>query len=246
MFRDLCGDKTLQNVVLVTNMWDDVTPENGEARENELSSKFWKPVLDKRAQMVRHHNTTQSAHDIIRKIIMNRPEALQIQRELVEEHKDIADTAAGVAVNHELSEQIKRHQAELKELREAMEQASGEKGEETRRKLAEQAKQLQGLIERIEKDKEEMSSRYAEEKKRMEAKITKMGAKITEIGAERDKLLEMVEQLKPIMIPIHRYVFEPPASWFHLEILLNDFLEPPMARRSSGARRIRVPPECRV
>ena len=239
MFRDLCGDTTLQNVVLVTNMWGDITLENGEARENELSSKFWKPALDKHAQMVRHHDTTQSAHDIIRKIITNRPEALQIQRELVEEHKDIADTAAGVAVNQELSEQIKRHQAELKELREGMEQASGEKGEETRQKLAEQAKQLQDLIEKIEKDKENMSSRYAEEKKRMEAKITKM-------GAERDKLLEIVEQLKPITIPIHRCVFGPPALSFHAEIFLNARLEPPMTRRSSGAGRIREPPQCRV
>ena len=56
-----------------------------------------------------------------------------------------------------------------------MEQVLGEEDEETRHELAERAKQLQDLVEKTKKDKEEMSSRYVEEKKRMEAKIAKMG-----------------------------------------------------------------------
>jgi len=103
MFRKLCGDKTLKNVVLVTNMWGEVPRDVGESREDELSSTFFKPVLDKGAQMVRHHNTAQSAQDIIRVIMKNRPVVLQIQRELVDEHKDIVDTAAGEAVNRGLN-----------------------------------------------------------------------------------------------------------------------------------------------
>lgn len=104
MFRELCGDTTLKNVALVTNMWGEVSPEVGESSEYELSSRSFKPVIDKGAQMVRHHNTGQSVHDIIRMIVKNRPVVLQIQRELVDEHKDIVDTAAGEAVNKELNE----------------------------------------------------------------------------------------------------------------------------------------------
>ena len=74
----------LKNVVLVTNMWGDLSPEDGEARENDLSSGFFKPVLDKHAQMVSHHDTTKSTHDIIRRIMKNHPLALQIQIELVD------------------------------------------------------------------------------------------------------------------------------------------------------------------
>ena len=182
MFCDLCGDMAMKNVVLVTNMWGNVSPEDGEARENELSRKFSKPVFDKGARMFRH-NTVQSTHDIIRKIVKNHPEVLQIQRELVDEHKDIIDTTAGAAVNRELSEEIRRHRARLKELREEMGRALKENDEETRLELAEQVKQLEDLMEKAEKDREETSSRYAEDKKRAEAAI----AKVEEVKEERER-----------------------------------------------------------
>ena len=174
MFRELCGDTTLRNVVLVTNMWGEVSRDVGESRESELSSNFFKPVLDKGAQMVRHHNTAQSAHNIIRKIMMNRPVVLQIQRELVDEHKDIVDTAAGEAVNRELNEQMRRHQAELKAVQEDMMQALKEKDEETRQELEEETKKLQEQMEKIKKDSEGMASNYSAEKERMEAKMKEM------------------------------------------------------------------------
>jgi chromosome segregation ATPase len=174
MFRELCGDTTLRNVVLVTNMWGEVSRDVGEARENELSNNFFKPVLDKGAQMVRHHNTAQSAHDVIRRIMKNRPVALQIQRELVDEHKDIIDTAAGEAVNRELNEQIRRHQAELKAVQEDMMQALNEKDEETRQELEAETKKLQEQMERIKKDSEGMASNYSAEKERMATKMRQM------------------------------------------------------------------------
>jgi hypothetical protein len=174
MFRELCGDTTLKNVVLVTNMWGEVSRDVGEARENELSRNFFKPVLDKGAQMIRHQNTAQSAHDIILRITRNHPLVLQIQRELVDEHRDILDTAAGEAVNRELNEQIRRHQAELKAVQEGLMQALKEKDEETRKELEEETKKLQGQMERIKKDSEGMASNYTAEKQRMEARMREM------------------------------------------------------------------------
>jgi hypothetical protein len=63
MFRQLCGESTLRNVVIVTNMWGEVGREVGEAREAELGSddRFFKPVLDKGAHMLRHNNDKTSA-----------------------------------------------------------------------------------------------------------------------------------------------------------------------------------------
>ena len=177
MFRELCGDTTLRNVLLVTNMWGEVSRDVGESRENELASNFFKPVLDKGAQMVRHYNTVQSAHDIIRRIMANRPVVLQIQRELVDEHKDIVDTAAGEAVNRELNEQIRRHQAELKVVQGEMIQALKEKDEETRRELEEETKKLREQMEKIKKDSEGMASRYSAEKAETEAKMKEMERK---------------------------------------------------------------------
>ena len=174
MFRELCGDTTLRNVVLVTNMWGEVSSDVGESREDELSSNFFKPVLDKGAQMVRHHNTVESAHDIIRGITANHPVVLQIQRELVDQHKDIVDTAAGEAVNRELNEQIRRHQAELKAIKGEMMQALEEKDGETRRELEEETKKLRGQMKKIKKDSKGMAFKYAAEKLRIEAKAKEM------------------------------------------------------------------------
>ena len=93
MFRKICGESTLKNVVLVTNTCKEDSQDINEAREKELSDYFFRPALDKGAQIVRHYDTPESAHDIIRGIMKNHPAMLQIQREFVDEHKDIINTA---------------------------------------------------------------------------------------------------------------------------------------------------------
>ena len=174
MFRKLCGDAALKNVVLVTNMWSGVPPDVGNARESELSSNFFKLATNKGAQMVRHYDTAQSAHGIIRMIVAKRPVVLQIQRELVDEHKDIVNTTAGEAVRGELNEQIRRHQVELEDIRGEMTQALREKDEETVRELQGERRKLQERMEDIARDSERMVENYAAEKERMEARVKEM------------------------------------------------------------------------
>ncbi|KZP07740.1 hypothetical protein FIBSPDRAFT_679870, partial [Athelia psychrophila] len=100
MFRKLCGDKSLKNVAIVTNFWSEVDPAVGDAREAELrgDDTFFKPVLEKQAKLLRHDGTLAAAHAVIAQIVDNQPMALLIQEELVDEHKSISDTAAGVEV----------------------------------------------------------------------------------------------------------------------------------------------------
>ena len=174
MFRKICGESTLKNVVLVTNMWNVDPQDVSEARESELSSKFFKPALDRGSQMVRHYNTLESAHDIIRKIMDNQPAVLQIQRELVDEGKDIGDTAAGEMVDRELRELIKRHQVELEEVRGEMAQALKEKDEEMKQRLEETRRDLQEKVGKIEKGLETMTANYKAEKGRAEARMREM------------------------------------------------------------------------
>ena len=174
IFRKLCGEPTLKNVVLVTNMWDEAHREINEIREKELSSRFFKPALDYGAKMVRHHNTVRSAHDIVRRILKNHPIVLQIQRELVDEGKDIINTAAGESINQELNELIRRHQMELEQLRAEMVQALEEKDQETRQELDQAKRNLEEKVKKIGSDAEKMAVNYAKEKERMEAKIREM------------------------------------------------------------------------
>ena len=179
MFRKLCGEPTLKNVVLVTNMWKEGSRDVNEAREGELSSKFFRPALDKGAQMARHYNTLQSAHGIVQKIMANHPAPLRIQWELVDRQKKIVDTEAGRAITQELDGQIKRHEAELKRVLDDVMQAAKEKDEETKRELEEEWKRLRERMDEIAKDKGEMVNKYAAEKQRLEGVLegTKQGAR---------------------------------------------------------------------
>ena len=174
MFRQLCGDPTLKNVVLVTNMWGKVTQDRGEARERELTDKHFKAALDKGAQLARHHDTVQSSHDIIRQIMKNDPTAFQIQRELVDERKSINNTAAGEALGEEINRLIRHHEAEVKALREELRHALESRDEETRRELEQATSELREQMNQMRMESETMASKYNEEKRRLEEAMRQM------------------------------------------------------------------------
>ena len=198
MFRQLCGDSTLKNVALVTNMWGKVTQELGEARERELVDKYFKAALDKGAQLVRHYDTTQSSHDIIRHIMKNDPTAFQIQRELVDEGKNINNTAAGVAVSEEIDRLIRYYKTEVKALGEELRQALKSRDEETRIELEKAANGLKEQIKEMRRESEIMAAKYNEEKQRMEEVMKQMRMRMQEQArqekgraeAEAKKLIE--------------------------------------------------------
>ncbi|KAH8818761.1 P-loop containing nucleoside triphosphate hydrolase protein [Flagelloscypha sp. PMI_526] len=172
MFRQLCGDTTLKNVVIVTNMWGEVKTETGEARETELRSlehpPLFKPVLDKGAVMLRHSDTLDSAHDILRHILKNHPEPLQIQREMVDEKKDLSQTAAGEELNRELEMLRKQHEKEMNQLRGDMELAIKRKDDDTRRELEAECRQLQEKLKNVNADTEKLNLRFFGTMERLE------------------------------------------------------------------------------
>lgn len=184
IFRELCGEKSLKNVVLVTNMWSEVSPEVGEARERELSSNFLKPALDKGAQMVRHHDTEQSAHAVIRRIMNNHPVVLQIQHELVDERKDIANTAAAETINAEIEEAKRRHEAEVRKAQQEAERALREKEEQARRKREEEARRREEQMRREREEQERIALQRRQERERAEAEARRV-AEEARIARER-------------------------------------------------------------
>jgi hypothetical protein len=109
LFQAICGGKALHNAVIVTTMWDKVNVLDAEERESQLKndSQFFKPALDKAATMCRHDKGVESAHRIIGDILRrNTPSPLAIQVELVDEHKPLLKTRAGIQVSEELDKSI--------------------------------------------------------------------------------------------------------------------------------------------
>ncbi|KAI1111284.1 P-loop containing nucleoside triphosphate hydrolase protein [Nemania sp. NC0429] len=116
MFQKLTGAKNLKNVMLATSMWDKVSTEEGRAREQELESKFWKVLLAYEAKTVRYKGTPDSARDIARTLMANKPFFVQLQREMGKDNKALRDTEAGQQVMMELIKLKEEHKRELEDM----------------------------------------------------------------------------------------------------------------------------------
>lgn len=100
IFRKLCGDEALKNVILCTTMWSSVSPEVGAEREEVLRTMFWKDLIDRGASAVRFDGTRIDALNILSRLMFlrNAP-LLQIQRQLADEGKSVKETTAGAYIN---------------------------------------------------------------------------------------------------------------------------------------------------
>ena len=202
MFRKICGENALRNVIIVTNMWGEVNPRIGEMREAELKEDdmFFKSVLDKGARIARHDNTSHSAEKILRLLLRNYSLPLRIQKELVDEGKEINGTDAGEELNRELNEQIEKYKQEMQELKDDMEQAMWERDEETKKDLEIETEQMREVTERLENDSVRLGSDYEGEKKRLKALMEKIELEARE-EMERVKAQFQQEILRLTSVP---------------------------------------------
>ncbi|PWW72199.1 P-loop containing nucleoside triphosphate hydrolase protein [Tuber magnatum] len=123
MFRELCGDKNFNNVILLTTMWDKVDEEEGRKREEELKSRagFWGNLISRGAQVKRHRGPdfTASAREIAQPLIEKDTIVLQLQEELGG-NRSLSDTSAGRFLTGEIEVIRKKHQEEMEELKAEM------------------------------------------------------------------------------------------------------------------------------
>jgi len=169
VFRKLCGEETLKNVVIMTNMWGNATLEVGEARERQLSALFFKPAIDKGAQFIRHANTADSAHAVIHAILDNHPLALQIQEELVDQHMEFSRTAAGEEIRRALNEHAEKLEDKIRELQSELQDAE-KRERETRQELEEDIRELRERLDSVRSESMQLETRYRGQREEMQGK----------------------------------------------------------------------------
>jgi len=110
VFRSLCGNEALGNVMLVTTRWDRIKPhELGDAlrREQELIDKWWAPMQKMGSHVTQFHGSRGEAEAMILELVRDRPSVvLDIQRELVDGNKEIGETKAGQQLGLQMKTQI--------------------------------------------------------------------------------------------------------------------------------------------
>ena len=180
MFRSLCGEENLKNVRIVTTNWSRVSEEEGNRRENDLKHVAFKALVDAGAQMRRHANTLESAHQIMSELIPLKPVTMKIQEEL-RDGKKLADTAAGKVLTEEMREMQKRHEREMADLKKEMELAAKANDRALRAELAQERKTLEDKIARVEADRVKLERTLEEERKAQESRRNEESAQLARL-----------------------------------------------------------------
>ncbi|KAH7925413.1 kinase-like protein [Leucogyrophana mollusca] len=94
VFEELCGKDALQNVVLTTTMWDEVSIEVGLEHEEQLKTQFWHPMISHGCRTARFESSSDSAWEIINQFDINNRRAVKLQTEVVDEGKKFSETSA--------------------------------------------------------------------------------------------------------------------------------------------------------
>ncbi|KAF1995328.1 P-loop containing nucleoside triphosphate hydrolase protein [Amniculicola lignicola CBS 123094] len=116
IFKKICGETALNNVLLVTSRWKEVNPTTGAERERQLKEKFWAYMLGHGSNMSRFHGDRPSAVSLVSQLLQKDTVVLQLQKELVDEGKQLDDTAAGAYVSDNLEKLKQQYQDELASL----------------------------------------------------------------------------------------------------------------------------------
>ena len=118
LFGELCGDKAIEKVMLVTTMWDRIEREKGKQREEELVTRFWAKMIEHNASHDRFDNSDSSAWRIIQYFVHREAlrQVLLLQEELVDLKKHINETTAGMALYNELLELLEKQKQALNRL----------------------------------------------------------------------------------------------------------------------------------
>jgi len=143
-FKSICGQQAFENVILVTTMWDEVSLDVGEERENQLRDGHWKSMLTLGSTTARFLNTQESAWDTISKFRFENRRAILLQEELVERQMSLPETTAGRSMLRWLGEIIESLKEALRRLRKRLRKARRKTYEgELRKDINQQEQTLQ-------------------------------------------------------------------------------------------------------
>ncbi|KAF9004220.1 kinase-like domain-containing protein [Cyathus striatus] len=96
VFRRLCGEDALKNVILTTTYWDKVPLNIAEMRESQLKSVFWGQMIEHGCRINRFYPPTmETAWSLVSSFDNNaRRPALTVQTEIVIQKKKLHQTSA--------------------------------------------------------------------------------------------------------------------------------------------------------
>jgi hypothetical protein len=93
----ICGRNAMQNIALVTTMWNEIDKDVAKTREDYLFGQFWSEMLNSGARAHRFKDSFPSAWEITDSLLQLPPAPdLLLQTERVRQKKAVHETQAGM------------------------------------------------------------------------------------------------------------------------------------------------------
>ncbi|ORY19538.1 P-loop containing nucleoside triphosphate hydrolase protein [Clohesyomyces aquaticus] len=116
IFKKICGDLALKNVLLVTSRWGEVDEDLGSKRERELRENFWAYMLHKGSTLTRFHGDKPGAAALMSQLLSKDTVVLDLQRDLVDEGRNLDQTSAGQYVDDGLEKKMREYERAIADL----------------------------------------------------------------------------------------------------------------------------------
>ncbi|KAI0766719.1 hypothetical protein BC629DRAFT_1596240 [Irpex lacteus] len=157
MFRKLCGEEALRNVIFVTTMWDHV-------RDPTLPPRVPKCIDTITPSHLLGHclTTIRNTRDTV---------VLQVQHELVDQSIEISDTAAGKELLLERELLMKKHVAELQDVEREIRDADEKRAKLHHDESIEVRRELQVKIRQLRQECKQLEDEHAAHMDALRAKI---------------------------------------------------------------------------
>lgn len=213
MFMALCGYSTYSNVAIATTFWNLPERRTFMQREAELreDTAFFGGIVAEGARLFRHGEFGQdawqlqgSARSIVRHVVAQShltPIVLLIQHELVDEHKTLDQTTAGVVVAGELHDVAEDYKCRIAALQKEMKNTIRERESNRKAEIADFRDQFQRMLTAAEREHKVLKSTMAElQEREQQALLDKLNATErrcqVQLTRREEELRDMQESLR--------------------------------------------------
>ncbi|KAJ4985396.1 hypothetical protein SVAN01_09151 [Stagonosporopsis vannaccii] len=100
--KRVCGRDAYKNVILVTSGWHQVDASTAEGREKQLEDDFWASMISQGSNVGRYYGDQASAVGLLNTMMSQDEVVLQLQKELLDDGKELDATAAGSYIKPKL------------------------------------------------------------------------------------------------------------------------------------------------
>ncbi|KAH6869248.1 P-loop containing nucleoside triphosphate hydrolase protein [Thelonectria olida] len=164
LLEALIGDHALENLVLVTTMWNKLRDEDrGQAlrHEQELLDDYWGPMEDKGSYVAQFDGTPDSAYALIFQLAGKDSVVLKVQKEINDEDRTVLATSAGTGLVRQLEDDSEVYRLRAAEIESQLERELGSepRNKELVRQLRDEKAQVEKILRQMDESVNQMKVR---------------------------------------------------------------------------------------